>query len=133
MIFNFNGPKLFSIEKKRMDTLQKLENLQNFYKNQLANDEVDTGAKKYYEMKLKALDIGLQKLLETSTPNQTEVELYISYHRLEELQKKFNDLSDDVNKTSEKRLEQIDELEKKIQSLRGELKIPAQYKKRLFT
>lgn len=131
-LFNFHGPKLFSIQKKRMAVFEHVQKLYAFYKNQLASDEVEAGAKKYYEMKLKALDIALQKLLESSTPNQTEIDLYISYHRLEELQKKVDNLSDDINKTSEKRLQQIDELEKKIQALRGELNIPPQYKKRLF-
>lgn len=116
-----------------MSALEHIEKLYAFYKTQIESDDTETGAKKYYEMKLKAIDVGLQKLLDSSTPNQTEVELYISYHRLEDLQKKLDNLSDDVEKTSEKRLQQIDELEKKVQTLRNELKIPPQYKKRLFS
>jgi peptidoglycan hydrolase CwlO-like protein len=113
--------------------LEQLEKLYTYYKNQLANDETDPGAKKYYEIKLNTLDVAVQKLLENSTPNQTEIELYVSYHKLEQLQKKIDDLSDDISKTSDKRLEEIGQLEKKIQSLRGELNIPPQYKKRLFS
>lgn len=116
-----------------MTTLEHLEKLHTFYKSQITNSETETGAKKYYEMKLKALDIGLQKLLESSTPNQTEIELYITINKLEELQKKVDSLSENINKTSEKRLEEINELEKKIQALRGNLNIPQQYKKRLFS
>lgn len=115
-----------------MNALEQIEKLYAFFKTQLASDDTEPGAKKYYEMKMNNLTLSLQKLLETSTPNQTELELYITYHKLEELQKKVDDLSDDINKTTEKRLEQINNLEKKIKTLRDELNIPSQYKKRMF-
>ncbi len=104
-----------------------------------ANTE-DTGARKYYEMKLSLLDAGIKKLVQDGTPNVKELELHIAYHKLEESKSKLELIEDKLNKTKEEmdnttklRLTQIDELEKKIKQLRGDLKIPDSYKKRLFS
>lgn len=103
-------------------------------------DTEDTGARKYYEMKLNLLDVGIKKLVQDGTPNVKELELHIAYHKLEGVKSKLEIIEDAVNKTKEEidnttklRLAQIDELENKIKQLRGDLKIPDSYKKRLFT